>query len=223
MCQYNYADFASSFCSYLGVQNRSQIVYDADFNLDFNFAKHLTASCSYGLHLGHLNWLESHCTTVQLSGFCQLILDHICESKMGPNSVFGANLNEYFVFLTILPPLCSCGLNSGHLKAYILTRNRSVWLIWIFQLILGHISEFKIDLNIVSDAEFDFYFDFANHLTSSLLLWFEFRPSQVVSWKSQDNCTTYLDFVWSFWAVSVSPKLVWTLFLMKNLFRFWFC
>lgn len=45
-------------------------------------------------------------------------------------------------------------------------------------LILGHICESKINSNILLDSEFNLVFDFDNHFTASLLLWFEFRPSQ---------------------------------------------
>jgi hypothetical protein len=91
----------------------------------------------------------------------------------------------HFYFATILLPLCSCGSNSVHLKACILTTVHLYKLSGFCQLILGHIiCEFKTDPNIVSDATFNGDFKFAKHLTATLYLWFEWRLSQVASGKS---------------------------------------
>ena len=54
----------------------------------------------------------------------------------------------------------------------------------MYKLIEGHFCESKIGPNMVFDAEFNAAFDFANCLTVSLLLRFEFMSSQMASWKS---------------------------------------
>ena len=48
--------------------------------------------------------------------------------------------------------------------------------------------------NIVSDAEFNPVFDFANHFAAILLLWFAFRSSQGIYSNSQYISMTFLDF-----------------------------
>ena len=60
------------------------------------------------------------------SGFCQLILGHICESKIGRIIAVDADLKQISILLTAQLYLCSFGLKSGHLKVYFIPHSRNV-------------------------------------------------------------------------------------------------
>jgi hypothetical protein len=65
-------------------------------------------------------------------------------------------------------------------------------LIWGCQLILGHVCESKNGPNIVFDATFIVDFDFVNHFSASLLLWFKFSSSH----GTYSNHSTSVQLIW---------------------------
>ena len=112
---------------------------------------------------------------------CQLILGHICESKIGPNIVSDAKFNADFDVVKYFAASLLLSFAFSHLRAHIQTKIDPYNLTGFCPAHSGHFFEFKVNPNLFLMQVINLDFDFANNLTASLLLWFKFWLSQVAS------------------------------------------